>query len=173
MGHHAFTLDHLEDRALFSVAAPHALGPISASPVAITAPLLEPAATTTTPLTGTFNVAGKYTQPLANPDTGTHYIFNGTGNKKNLGNFTLTGDVQGPGLIANGHANGYLTITTSKGKIILKVQGPPQTPGFPPSLFFRIVNGTGSYAHAAGKGHIAISASSHTHKFLFQFNPPA
>jgi hypothetical protein len=168
MGQASFRLDQLEGRALFSVGAPVAAGAVTATSAAV----MVPAVRTTTPLSGTFNVAGKWNQPLGNPDTGTHYLFNGTGNKKSLGNFTLTGDITGPGLIANGHASGYLTITTPKGKIILKVQGPPQTPGsLPPSLFYRIVNGTGSYAHAAGKGHATVSASSATHKFLFRFNP--
>jgi hypothetical protein len=174
MRHHAFALDHLEGRAMFSVAAPLDAAPVNTTAASIIVPHLN----TATPLVGEFNVAGTYAKPvgpIGNPDTGNKYQFTGAGKKKSLGgNFTLAGDVTAPGFVQNGRSTGYLTITTDRGTIVLKVQGPPQDPGvLPPSLFYRIVSGTGKYAHAAGKGHIALSASSTTHKFLFRFNPPA
>jgi hypothetical protein len=170
-----FGLESLEGRALFSVVVDGVDGGDVAEPVYTTTAVHTTATVATTnPLTGAFNVAGKYSKPagpIGNPDTGSKYHFAGSGTKKSLkGTFSLAGDVQGPGFVQNGHSSGYLTITGSKGTIVLKVQGPPQTPGFPPSLFYRIVNGTGAYAHAAGKGHIAVSASANTQKFLFRFN---
>jgi hypothetical protein len=167
---HSFALEQLEDRALFSVAASAELVPLRAA----TAPAVAATAKATTPLTGAFNIAGTYTHPIGNPDTGSRYLFKGAGNKKSLGgNFTMTGHVAAPGFVQNGRSSGYLTIITAHGKLVLRVQGPPQNPGvLPPSLFFRVSSGTGSYAHSAGRGHITLSASDATHKFLFRFNPP-
>ena len=50
----------------------------------------------TTPLLGAFNVAGTYTQPFSrNPDAGVSYHFTGSGRKRTLGSFTMTGGIAG------------------------------------------------------------------------------
>jgi hypothetical protein len=168
---YSFALEHLEDRALFSVAAP-----LDTTDTVFTTRLAMAQATVAShPLKGAFNASGKYTHsvgPIGNPDAGSHYDFNGSGRKPSLGKFTLTGQVTTPGFIANGRASGQLVITTSHGTITLSVQGPPQTPGsLPPTLTFKILRGTGKFANSRGKGGITLSASDRTKRFVFRFNP--
>jgi hypothetical protein len=128
----------------------------------------------TTPLTGPFNIAGTYTHAIGpgfNPDAGNDYVFTGSGKKRSLGTFTMDGDVHGIGFIASGRFRGYVTLTSSQGTIDVRLLGPEQAPGaFPDSLAFKIVNGTGVYANASGKGEIAVSASDTTQKFVFRAN---
>jgi len=79
--------------------------------------------------------------------------------------------VQTPGFVNNGRSGGVLVITTSRGTLTLRVVGPPQAPGsLPPSLTYWIKKGTGAYVNSSGKGHMAVSASNTTHKFVFRFN---
>jgi hypothetical protein len=173
---YSFALENLEGRALFSVFAPTGMAPMAPdSPVIAAAPITIPH-----PLTGAFNVRGTYTHPISpggpgggNPDSGGQYDFIGNGKKATLGKFKLTGHVTTPGFIANAKASGRLVLTSARGTITLSLHGPPQTPGtLPPSFSYKIVKGTGIYTNSTGKGHIAVSASDSTHKFLFRFNPP-
>ncbi len=167
---HSFGLEQLEGRALFCAVAGADPAPVTAATALIASPQLTAAVKNLFP--AAFNVAGKYTHPFGNPDAGSQYILNGSGKTATLGKFTLTGHVQTPGLIANGKASGRLILTTTHGVITLSLHGPPQTPGsLPPSLSFFFVKGTGSYAHGAGKGTIAVAASATTQKFVFRFHP--
>src|SRR5258706_4096836 len=117
----------------------------------------------TTPLTGAFNVAGTYDHivgPGFNPDTGNVYHFTGSGRKRSLGSFTMTGDVHGLGFIASGRVRGYVTLASSQGTIDLRLVGPEQPPGsLPPTLSFNNGGGTGAFALANGKGGIIVSVS--------------
>jgi hypothetical protein len=125
----------------------------------------------TTPLTGAFNVAGTYTQPFGNPDAGPIFRLTGSGRKRSLGSFTMTGDLHGIGFVAQGRVRGYVTLKSSQGTIDLRLLGPEQPPGpLPSTLAFKIVNGSGAYAQAYGKGAILVSASDVTQKFVFRFN---
>jgi hypothetical protein len=126
----------------------------------------------TTPLLGAFNIAGTYTRPFSrNPDAGVQYLLTGSGRKRTLGSFSMTGNLQSPGFIATARARGYATLTSSQGTIDLRLLGPEQPPGsLPPTLAFKIVGGSGAYANAYGKGAILVSASDTTQKFLFRFN---
>ena len=95
----------------------------------------------------------------------------GTGRKRSLGTFTMAGDVHGIGFIATGRFRGYVTFTSSQGTIDVRLTGPEQAPGpFPETLAYKIVNGTGAYAKAYGKGQVAVSASDTTQRFVFRFN---
>jgi hypothetical protein len=169
MQRHSFALEHLEGRALLSAAElldatlPGDVGEVQ--PVAIVATAAA------NPLAGAFNVAGTYTHPLGNPDTGSSYVFNGTGKTTALGNFTFKGQIHPPGFIISARASGAFTLTNSKGTMRLSVKGPQQTAGvLPPFVSFTITRGTGSYANATGKGKITIAASGSTQKFVFKFN---
>jgi len=172
MGHHAFGLEHLEGRQLFSGGAVgHTFSTFTPVPVVTTTTVVHPH-----PLTGAFNVAGTYDHPISigHPDTSGEYLFTGTGKKKATGLFTLTGHLEVPGFIQNGQASGKLFITNAKGSIVLSVVGPPQQPGvLPPSLTFTILKGHGAYLHSKGTGTILIQASETTHKFVFRFNQSA
>jgi len=167
--HHSFALEHLEGRALFSVLAPMDTEPTTATTT------LTPQVTAASQnrLAGAFNVAGTYTRPISpgNPDAGSKYDFDGKGRNASLGRFRLSGEVQTPGFIASGRARGQLVLSNGHGTLSLSVIGPPQAPGsLPPSLTYRIRSGTGAYVNSSGKGHMAVSASNTTHKFLFRFN---
>src|SRR4051812_47093202 len=102
---HSFALEQLEGRALCSVVTPMDAGSAS---VAAAQPALYRAATSHNPLSGPFNVAGTYSQPVGNPDIGPQYNFNGKGRKNPLGKFTMTGHVQTPGFINNGRSTGKM-----------------------------------------------------------------
>ncbi len=184
---HRFMVEGLEDRRLLSVsvaadllASPVDIGvplrqaaPLSAAPTLRSSPATK-TVPATTPLTGAFNIAGTYTHPIGpgfNPDAGNLYSFTGSGKKRSMGSFTMAGDVHGIGFIASGRFRGYVTLTCSQGTIDLRLLGPEQAPGaFPSSLAFKIVNGTGAYAKASGKGEMAVSASDTTQKFVFRAN---
>jgi hypothetical protein len=171
MALYSFALEHLEDRNLFSIAAPLDAGSV--------APTTEMAATTRVviashPLAGAFNAAGTYSVPFHNPDVGPRYNFVGHGTKASLGKFTLGGFITLPGFINNAQAKGRLTLKSSRGTITLVVHGPPQAPGsLPPSLSYSILKGSGAYANSTGKGHMIVSASDTTQKFVFRFNQTA
>jgi hypothetical protein len=187
MKRQSFELEQLEGRALFSVISLIDGVTITDSPSATDfVPTLdmEPtfatttvgstsgaAATVPTPFPNALNIAGKFSHPLGNPDTGSRYNFRGSGKTKTLGDFTLKGYVQPPGLIANGHASGIFILTGAHGTIRLSVTGPAQSGALPSSLSFRIVRGSGAYLNSSGKGTIALAASSTTHKFLFRVKP--
>jgi hypothetical protein len=109
---------------------------------------------------------------LGNPDTGSPYVFNGTGKTSALGSFTFKGQIRPPGFIASARATGVFTLTNSKGTMRLSVKGPQQSAGVLPSFVsFTIIRGTGDYASSTGKGKIVIAASGTTSKFVFKFNP--
>ena len=165
---HSFALEHLEDRALFSVVAPMDMAPVTdTTDMVATAQVLA----ASHPLAGAFNAAGTYTVPFHNPDVGPKYVFAGHGTKASLGKFTLGGFITLPGFINNARASGRLTLKSSRGTITLAVHGPPQAPGsLPPSLSYSILKGTGAYANSTGKGQMLVSASDTTHKFVFRFN---
>lgn len=172
MNGRSFALEHLENRALFTVAAPQ-LGPVD-----MMAPVMQALSVSTVkkihPLQAAFNVSGTFTHdvhPGGNPDVGNPYMFTGTGSTPKLGDFTLTGWIQTPGFINNGQSYGKLWLTNAKGSISLTVVGPPQSPGvLPPSLSFVIKAGHGAYVHSRGNGQILVSASATTQKFVFKFN---
>jgi len=183
-----FALEGLEDRKLMSVSVgaelfsssgdigvPEHQALLNASATLRSSPAVKTHAVgPTTPLVGAFNVSGSYSHPIGpgfNPDAGNLYSFNGAGKKRSLGSFTMTGDVHGIGFIASGRFRGYVTFSCSQGTIDVRLVGPEQAPGpFPSSLAFKIVNGTGAYALAYGKGEIAVSASDTTQKFVFRAN---
>jgi len=164
-----FVLEQLEGRALFSVVTPDDVVPVIAT--STVQPIILAAASSATPLVGAFNVAGKYTHPLGNPDTGSPYLFTGTGKTSLLGTFTLTGQIRPPGFIQSARASGTFTLTNSKGTIRMSVKGPQQGAGvIPPFVSYTILRGTGAYANSTGKGTITIAASDTTRKFVFKFN---
>ena len=171
----SFAVEHLEQRALFSV-APLVMGPMPMEENSLFT-IVQTAAKKKKyphPLQQPFNVAGDYTHdvhPGGNPDVSSPYTFTGTGNTPTLGVFNLTGYLQTPGFIANGTAHGKLWLSNAKGSLTLIVDGPPQSSGvLPPTLSFRILAGHGDYVHSRGNGQIVIAASDTTMKFVFKFN---
>lgn len=66
-------------------------------------------------------VAGSYTSIATNPDTGHAYRVNAQGHTS-LGSTTAKGTVQGPGNVAIGRCTARLTLTTSKGTIVVSLR---------------------------------------------------
>jgi hypothetical protein len=103
-------------------------------------------------------VSGPVTVTQANPDTGKHYALGGSGTVAPLGACTVNGSFNTPGNIANGHAEGTVTLTAAQGSVTLQLVGPP-SPAFgpPPASFnYTITGGTGSFAGASGTGKAAF-----------------
>jgi hypothetical protein len=169
MKRHAFGLEQLEGRTLFS----SFIMPLNGAPMMVV-PALLATVKHQHPLQAAFNVAGTYTHdvhPGGNPDVGNPYFFLGTGNTPKLGNFDLNGWLQTPGFIQNGQSYGKLWLTNPQGSLSLIVTGPPQSPGvLPPSISFIIKAGHGAYTNSRGNGQIIIAASETTQKFVFKFN---
>src|SRR5438045_6080818 len=118
---HSFSLEQLEGRALLSAATL-----LDSEPVETLAPVIVQAASTHNYLAGAFNVAGHYEHPISpgNPDTGSHYEFNGTGRKAGLGKFRLSGELTTPGFINSARSRGQFVIHNGHGSITFSVVGP-------------------------------------------------
>ena len=124
-----------------------------------------PAAGETIHLKG--KIHGTYTVRKANPDTGSTYQLTASGEVHPLGRSEATGSFHTPGNIANGHAEGTLTLSDPKGGVTLTLVGPAQ-PAFapPPSQFaFTITGGTGKFQGAQGSGTATLA--------LRESQPPA
>ncbi|HEY4329292.1 MAG TPA: hypothetical protein VGN88_06125 [Phycisphaerae bacterium] len=120
-------------------------------------------------------IRGTYSVSTVKPDVGGSYQFLGTGNAGALGAVMASGMVSLPGLVsAAGHATGTLTLANAQGTVTLQLTGPVEAAlgGFPATLTYTILHGTGAYAGASASGSIAVSfgpVSSATAARLFTF----
>jgi hypothetical protein len=89
-------------------------------------------------------------------DTGNSFTLTGTVELRDLGSFTVTGGVQGVGMIASGRATGELTLTNAHGTITLALHGAVQSAfSQPPStLVYSVTGGTGAFRHLTGYGTV-------------------
>lgn len=78
-------------------------------------------------LTG--RATGSLTQQRSLPDVGRMFRVSANGSVKPLGRTTLSGTIDGVGLISKGHEQLRLTLTTSRGRITLTGSS-PTVPGF-------------------------------------------
>jgi len=111
-------------------------------------------------------MAGEFAVRPTATDRGERIDFVGDGRLAHAGKVTITGHLDGVGLVAQGRAHGTLTVTNAHGSITFELTGPPQT-GFSPlpnRFGYKIVSGTGAYAHAVGEGVLHVS---------LHFPPPA
>jgi hypothetical protein len=110
----------------------------------------------THPLHGTGT--GTYHGPQVTIDAGTSFTLTGTANLGALGPFTVTGSVQGVGMIASGRATGELVLSNAHGTITLALHGPVQSAfNQPPSeLVYSVTRGTGDFRHLAGHGTVGM-----------------
>jgi hypothetical protein len=142
-------LESLDSRTLPSVALP-------------VAPTIDPMVmvvnSTTHQLHGTG--AGSYVGNSLVVDAGTYDKLTGTVELPKVGSFTLTGSIQGVGMIAKGRATGELVLTNSHGSITVSLQGPAQT-GFsalPGEFAYTVSGATGEYARLFGRsGAMSLS----------------
>jgi hypothetical protein len=92
-------------------------------------------------------------------DAGQSDKLQGTADLARLGHVSLSGSVNGLGLIAFGHATGRLTFTNAHGSVTVALQGPLQH-GFdplPPWFQYTVVSGTGDYQHLSDSGWLDLS----------------
>jgi hypothetical protein len=76
------------------------------------------------------------------------------------GFFTIGGTVTTVGNVASGHATGRITLSNPRGTLVLALTGPAQSrnAGLPSTFTYRVVSGTGFFAHYAGQGSFQIAA---------------
>jgi hypothetical protein len=105
--------------------------------------------------------AGRYRTPEVSIDAGTSFTLTGTAYLNGLGNFHVTGQVNGVGMIASGRATGELVLTNAHGTITLTLHGPTQQAfsPIPRELVYVVSGGTGSYSHLSGYGTVGIALS--------------
>lgn len=132
---------------------------------------IDSTAVVTLPLAGT--ITGAYSiPPLANPDAGQTYLFNGSGTAGALGAVSATGSVRLPGFISSSQATGTLMLSNSLGSVTLQLTGPiePGFGAFPKTLNYKISSGTGAYAGNQGSGKITVTllkTNESTNQFKF------
>ena len=101
-------------------------------------------------------VAGSYSKLATNPDTGEAYRVTAHGHTS-LGATTATGRVGGPGNIASGRCGGRLTLSTSKGTLVVAVSSQHKVKAFARcqsgfAFNWHTVKATGGYEGASPSG---------------------
>ena len=120
-------------------------------------------------------VAGTYSSTPTNPDTGHAYKLTAHGHTS-LGATTAKGTVQGPGNVASGRCSARLTLTTSKGTIIVALRSQKQVKSFAScrdgfAFDWHTAKATGGYegASPSGTGTLTLVPPGHAS----QSPPPA
>jgi hypothetical protein len=104
---------------------------------------------------------GQYQTNAPIPDTGTTYVLQGTGHVGGFGHASVTGNMHSLGFIAQGHAQGDLTVKGAGGTITLHLTAVVQQAGFQPlpsAFSYDITGGTGKYAGAHGSGSATLTS---------------
>lgn len=92
-------------------------------------------------------------------DAGVYDRLTGTADLAKRGAFTVSGSIQGLGMIASGEATGQLVFSNAKGSITIALTGPTQK-GFSPlptKFHYTITSGTGAYAKLTGYGKLTLT----------------
>ena len=101
-------------------------------------------------------VAGTYSSMATNPDTGHAYKLTAHGHTS-LGATTAKGSVQGPGNVASGRCTARLTLTTSKGSLVVAARSQKQFKSFAScqngfAFNWHTAKATGGYAGSTPSG---------------------
>jgi hypothetical protein len=88
------------------------------------------------------------------------YTLQGSADFGKSGFFAIGGTIQTVGNVVSGKATGQITLSNPRGKLVLSVTGPTQTrnAGLPTTFTYKVVSGTGFFAHYVGQGTLQISA---------------
>src|SRR5262249_46736448 len=110
-------------------------------------------------LDGTFE--GQYQVNVPNPDVGKAYDITGSGHVRGIRRASITGDLHSLGFIAQGNAQGDLTLKGPRGTLRLHLTGPQQA-GFQPlpsQFSFTTSGGTGQYRkiHESGTATLVLT----------------
>jgi hypothetical protein len=120
------------------------------------APAPGPSSTTTGP---SWTGQGRYT--LANATGGTKtYTLQGSADFGSNMFFAVSGTVTSVGTKA-GQATGRVTLNNPRGMLTLSLVGPTQSANskLPPSFTYKVLSGTGFFAHYVGQGTFQLAAS--------------
>jgi hypothetical protein len=100
-------------------------------------------------------VHGQYLSQSRIPDVGTTYQLTGAGHVGGLGHASVTGEMHSLGFIAQGRAQGDLTLKRAGGTITLHLTALEQQAEFqalPSGFSYEITGGTGRFKAAHGTG---------------------
>lgn len=110
-------------------------------------------------LNGTFS--GRYLVNAPNPDVGKAYDITGSGHVRGIHKASITGDLHSLGFIAQGNAQGDLTLKGPHGTLTLHLTGPQQAGLLPlPGQFsFMTSGGTRKYRkiHESGTATLVLT----------------
>ncbi len=98
---------------------------------------------------------GHYMKDRGIPDVGTPFDLTGSGHVTGIKPALVAGHFLTDGFIENGHAEGELFLSGAQGTITLQLTGPEQSngsEGLPDHFTYKIVGGTGKYAHEVDNG---------------------
>jgi hypothetical protein len=118
-------------------------------------PTPPPVQTTTGP---SWTGQGRYTLAKNTTTSAKTYTLQGSADFGSSGFFAIGGTIQTVGNKA-GQATGRITLSNSRGTLTLQVTGPTQAKnaGVPSSFTYKVLSGTGFFAHYAGQGTFQIS----------------
>lgn len=111
-------------------------------------------------------LTGKYTLAPTAVTVGAGYVFDGAGTAGDLGIVTAHAFVTTPPFNTTGRATGTLTLTQTGpfanallNSVTLSLLGPPQasSDGFPATLSYKVISGTGMFAGDTGAGTLAAT----------------
>jgi hypothetical protein len=116
-----------------------------------------PAQTTTGP---SWTGQGRYTLATNRANNVSTYALQGSADFGRSGFFAVGGTIQTVGNVASGRATGRITLSDPRGTLVLSLTGPIQSrnAGLPGTFTYKVVSGTGFFAHYAGQGTFQISA---------------
>jgi hypothetical protein len=134
-----------------------------------TAPVATPTAQTPPPTTKptaqtaaapSWTGQGRYTLTTNRANNVKTYTLQGSANFGSAGYFGIGGTIQTVGNVASGQATGRITLSDPRGTLILSVTGPTQTrnAGLPTTFTYKVVSGTGYFAHYVGQGTLQLAA---------------
>ena len=145
LGHTVFRLQRFRDFDMTATA-----------PVArTTGPTTPPPVQTT--IGPSWHGQGRFTVATNRTTNVRAFSLQGTADFGSSGFFAIAGTLQTVGNVASGHATGRITLTDRRGTLVLSLTGPTQTrnAGLPTSFSYKVVSGTGFFAHYVGKGRFS------------------
>jgi hypothetical protein len=102
---------------------------------------------------------GRFAIATPKGSTAKTYTFQGSADFGSSGFFAITGTLQTVGN-KSGQATGKITLSDHRGTLVLAVTGSTQSANsaLPAKFTYKVVSGTGFFAHYAGQGSIQLSA---------------
>jgi hypothetical protein len=149
-------LESLEERAVPSAST--MINPVVATVAAQIVPM-PPTYQSSHALAGHGN--GTYSINTPVTDAGPTCQITGNGNFGRLGAATVSGSIQGVGMIANGRAHGTLTFTSAQGSLTVELTGPVQSAfaAMPTWFRYHVTSATGSYRSLNDSGTLRIDCN--------------